>query len=113
VLGGDERDRLAEVAHPVDREHGLVRELEPVALGARDVGVRQQGVYARHRERLGNVDLENPRMRVRAADGVAPEHPCREEVARVRELARDLRNRVDAPDGLADAPELELGASSL
>ena len=32
VLRGDERDRLAEVADAVDREHRLVRELEPVRL---------------------------------------------------------------------------------
>ena len=31
MVGGDDRDRLAEVAHPVDREHRLVGELEPVA----------------------------------------------------------------------------------
>ena len=35
VLGGDERDRLAEVADAVDREHGLVGELEAVGLRAR------------------------------------------------------------------------------
>ena len=32
MLGGDDRDRLAEVAHAVDREHRLVGELEPVGL---------------------------------------------------------------------------------
>ena len=32
MLGGDERDRLAEVADAVDREHRLIRELEPVGL---------------------------------------------------------------------------------
>ena len=35
LLGGDDRDRLAEVADAVDREHGLVGELEPVASSAR------------------------------------------------------------------------------
>ena len=35
MLGGDERDRLAEVEDAVDREHRLVGELEPVALLAR------------------------------------------------------------------------------
>ena len=35
MLGGDERDRLAEVADAVDREHRLVAELEAVALLAR------------------------------------------------------------------------------
>ena len=32
LLGGDERDRLAEVADAVDRQHGLVGELEAVGL---------------------------------------------------------------------------------
>ena len=32
LLGGDERDRLAVVADAVAREHGLIRELEPVGL---------------------------------------------------------------------------------
>ena len=47
VLGRDERDRLAEVEDAVDREHGLVGELEPVALLARDVVVGEHGVDAR------------------------------------------------------------------
>ena len=47
MLGRDERDGLAEVADAVDREHGLVGELEPVALLARHVVVREHGVDAR------------------------------------------------------------------
>ena len=107
MLGGDEGDGLAEVAHLVDREHRLVRELEPVGLRARDVGVREHGVNPGHRQRLGDVHLEDPRVRVRAADSVAPEHPGREQVARVGELAGHLRDSVDALDDLADAAEFE------
>ena len=47
VLGGDDRDRLAEVAHAVEREHRLVGELEAVALLAGDVLVREHRVDAR------------------------------------------------------------------
>ena len=36
MLGGDERHRLAVVAHAVDREHRLIGELEPVGLAARE-----------------------------------------------------------------------------
>ena len=49
LLGGDDRDRLAEVAHAVDREHRLVAELEAVQLVAGDVLVREHGVDAGHR----------------------------------------------------------------
>ena len=108
MLGGDQRDRLAEEAHPVDREHGLVGELEPVAFLARHVLVREHRVDAGHAERGGDVDPGDQRVRVRAADRVAPEHVRVHEVARIGELARRLRDPVDARDALADAAELEL-----
>src|SRR5262249_55125713 len=38
---------------------------------------------------------------------VAPEHPGRDEVARVRELALDLRHPVGAKNDVADPPDLE------
>ena len=50
-------------------------------------------------------------MRVRAADGVAPEHPGRVEVARVGELARDLRHRVGAARAGHGAPTSQRRAS--
>ena len=108
VLGGDERDRLAEVAHPVEREHRLVGELEPVALVAGDVLVREDGVDAGHRDGLRDVDRDDARVRVRAAEGVAPEHPGGEEVARVGELAGDLRDPVDALDASPTRPSSSL-----
>ena len=108
MLRGDDRDGLAEVAHAVEREHRLVGELEAVALLARDVLVREHRVDARHPGRARRVDRRDERVRVRAADRVAPEHLGGVEVARVRELAGDLGNRVDPPHGLADAAELEL-----
>jgi hypothetical protein len=112
VLGCDERDGLAEVAHLLEREHRLVRELEPVALLPRDVLVREHGVHTRRRQRLAQVDLDDARVRVRAAQGVAPEHPGGVEVARVRELARRLGDPVDALDALADPAERKCLAHS-
>ena len=53
---------------------------------------------AGHRHRLGDVDRHDPRVRVRAAQRVAPEHPRHDQVARVRELALHLRRRVGARD---------------
>src|SRR5581483_10669516 len=106
-VGGDDRDGLAEVADAVDREHGLVGELEAVALLAGHVGVREHRVHAGHRERLGEVEREDTRVRVRTAQGVTPEHAGRDEVARVRKIALHLRHAVDARHGLPDPPELE------
>ena len=96
LLGRDDRHRLAEVADAIDREHGLIRELEAVRLRAGNVLVRENRVDAGHRARLGRVDLEDASVRVRAAHGVPPEHPGGVEVARVGELARDLRDGVGA-----------------
>ena len=58
LLGGDDRDRLAEVAHAVGGEHGLVGEVEPVRLPARDVLVREHRVDAGHARSLGRVDRD-------------------------------------------------------
>ena len=107
MLGGDDRDGLADVAHPVGREHRLVGELEPVDLLARHVGVREDRVHAGERERGCQVDRDDPRVRVRAAQRVPPEHPGRGEVARELELARHLRHGVVAQDALADPADGE------
>ena len=104
LVGGDDCDGLAVVTDPVDREHRLVGEVEAVRLLPGDVLVRQRGVDARHRERLGDVDGENPRVHMRAADGAAPEHSGCVEVARVGELAGDLRHGIGAPCGRNGGP---------
>ena len=95
------------VADAVDREHRLVGDLEAVRLRARHVGVRQHGVDAGQSEGCGDVDRENAGVGVRAADGVAPEHARRLEVAREGELALGLGHGVGADDALADATVLE------
>jgi hypothetical protein len=77
MLCGDERNRLPEVAHPLVGEHGLVGELEPVALGAWDVVMRQDGMHAGHPDRLGDVDRDDARVRgidISAAVGMAGVH---------------------------------------
>jgi hypothetical protein len=105
VVGGDERHRLADVAHPVDREHRLVGELQAVRFPAGHVGVGEDRVHPRHGERPREVDGDDPRVRVRTAQRVAPEHPRRRQVARVVERALDLRDRVVAQEPLADPPD--------
>ena len=109
LLGGDERHRLAVVADAVGGEYGLVGELEAVRLLARHVGVREHGVHAGHPQSGGDVELDDLRVRMRAADGDAPEHPGRVQVARVRELAGHLRRRVVPRATVADACALKLG----
>ena len=112
MLGRDERDGLTEVAHLLEREHRLVGKLEAVALLAGDVVVRQHRVHAGRGQRLAQVELDDARVRVRAAQRVPPEHPGGNQVARVRELARRLRDSIDALDALADPPEGERSAHS-
>ncbi len=103
-LGGDDRHGLAVVAHAVAREHGLVGELQAVGLRAGHVVVREHGVDAGQLQRRADVDRDDARVGVRAAQRRAVQHAGDVEVARVRELAGDLRDAVDALDGLADAP---------
>ena len=108
MLGRDHGNRLAEVAHAVEREHRLVGELEAVALLAGNVLVREHRVDARHPGRARRVDRRDEGVRVRASDRMAPEHLGGVEVARVGELARHLGDGVGPPHGLADASQLEL-----
>ena len=109
VLGSDDRDRLADVAHPVDRENGLVGELEAVELRAGHVGMREHRVDAGNPQRGREVDPHDPGVGVVAAQRVAPEHPRRGEVARILELAGDLRHRVVPQHALADAADRQAG----
>ena len=72
-LGGDERDRLADVADDVVREHGLVAELEPERLPAGDVGGGEDGGDAGAPRRGRDVDRADPRGRVRGCGRVTPQ----------------------------------------
>ena len=107
VLGRDDRDGLADVPHAIDREHGLVGELEPVRLPAGDVRVGEHRVDARLSERARDVDRADARVGVRAAQRVAPEHAGGGEVARVGEVAPHLRDRVVSQEPLADLADAE------
>jgi hypothetical protein len=110
MVGGDDGDRLAHVAHPVAREDGLIRELEAVRLPAGNVGIGEDRLHARECEGLRKVDRDDPRVRVRASQRVAPEHPRRGEVARVVELPRHLRHGVVAQQTLADLADAQCRA---
>ena len=107
MLGGDERDRLAEVADAVDREHGLIGELEAVGLLAR---ARPRASAPRARpaiETASEMSIETMRACACGLRSVWPQSiPAAIEVARVRELALHLRQRVEPRDELADPAEL-------
>jgi hypothetical protein len=107
MLRGHERNGLAEVAHAFVGEHRLVLELEPVALLTGNVFVREHRVHTAHSDRGGDVDRHDARVCVRAAYRVAPEHPCRLQVAGVGEFACDFRNPVDARHAVTDTSELQ------
>ena len=96
VVGGDDRDRLALVAHVVDREHRLVGDLHAVDLAPGDVVVGEHGVDAGDGQRRADVDAPDVRARVRAAQRGAVQHPLHAHVRGVLELALDLRDAVGA-----------------
>ena len=102
VLGCDESDRLAEVEDSIDGEHRLILKLEPVVLRARDIGMGEHRVHARHRDGGRDVELGDPRVRMGTAQRVAPEHPRHDQVAGVDELALHLRRSIEPRDELPD-----------
>ena len=69
--------------------------------------MREHGVDAWHRERLGDVDRDDAGVGVRAPDGVSPEHPRRPQVAGVGEPPGGLGNAVAPRNDLADPTDLE------
>ncbi len=113
LLGSDDRHGLAEVADALQRKHGLVAELEPVQLLSGNVLVGQDRVHSWKRAGLGGIDAHDARMRMGTADRLTPEHPSCVQVARVRELAGDLRYGITAPDrGLRVALSQRAGCGS-
>ena len=103
VVGRDRGDRLAVEPHDAVGEHRLVVALQTVRAGAPHVVLRHDGVHAGHGERAGDVDPQDARVRVRAAQRLAPDHAVHVQVGGERELAPDLRRRVRAQHALAEA----------
>ena len=106
ALRGDERDRLAEVAHLVLREQRLVgRDAErgevPV-LEQGDVLPGDHRVDAGHRLGLRRVEARDCRVVVRGAERLRPERSRDAHVVDVRRPAGDVRDAVVARDPCAD-----------
>ena len=98
----DDRDRLADVAHELFGEDRLVVAIhEAVRLLSRDVLLREDRPHARELRRGGAVDALDARVRMRAAERHAVEHPLAPEIARVLELALYFGDRVGPCRGLA------------
>ena len=114
MLGRDDRDRLAEVADAVDREHGLVRELEPVRLPP---GTSACVSTACTPGIVSAAEMSIERMRACACGlrSVWPQSiPAAERSLAYANSPVVFGIAVDALDALADAAELELrGRSSL
>ena len=105
MLGRQDDHRLAHVQHPVGRQHGLVRELQPIRRLARHVVGQQYGVDAGAGHRPRHVDGTDPGVGVRASERHPPQHALGPQVASVRVLALDLRNALDPPGGGSDRPD--------
>ena len=112
VVGDDEGDFLVLEQHLLLRQHRLhvAGERRHVVQAERlQVGGGQHRHHARHRLRLGGVDLLDPRMAVGRADEVAVDHAGQLQVVDIVALALDEADVLDALALAAHALEL-LGA---
>src|SRR2546425_12273496 len=72
------------------------------AEGDRQIPPREHGFHAREPRRLGRVDAQDLRVRMRAAQQPGVKHPREEQVVGEPRLAGHLRRGVDLSEGLAD-----------
>ena len=105
MLGGDDGDRLARIANLLAgaNQHRLVAHLLPVEPVCRELFRSDDRAHARHRLRPGRIDGADERMRVRAAQSLAVEHPRRDQVACEVEAAGNLVLPIWPRNRLADA----------
>src|SRR5215216_330993 len=92
------------VPHFVDGQYRLVGHLHAVRLLPGDVLVGQHGGDTRNREGGTDVEMDDARPGMRAAQGGAPEGAAQMEIGRVGEVADDLERPVGSGRGVADAP---------
>lgn len=99
VVGGDGRDGLAVVAYDVGGEHRAVRGTVAGEGSSGDVLVRDDGAHAGHLARVGGVDGEDARVRVRGAQDGRPQQALGPQVGGVREGALRLGARLGGRQG--------------
>ena len=115
-LGGDQRDRLADEADVVDRQHGRIRPLAlrlaglPRHVGDEPrIGQVARGEHAddaRQGARLAHVEPDDARRRLGAAEDLGVQHPGHAEVAGVDGRADGLAQRIHPAQRLADDLQL-------
>ncbi len=102
VDGRHGRHRIADESDLVRRERVLVLAHREDTEGDGEVLPRQHGFHAREARRLGRVDAQDLRVRMRAAQQFGVEHPGEKQVVGEDGGARDLGGRVDLAERLAD-----------
>ena len=117
-LRRDQRQRLAEVAHPVSHQNRLVG-IEPLLAGlAGDVGGRgavgevvggEHAGDAPERPCLRDIEADEPCARDIGAEHPHVQHVRHHVIAGVGRAARHLARRIGAGQRLADLPELDVG----
>ncbi len=111
VVGHDDRDGLADVAHGAVGEDGLEEGVERLVEGPEadrdprhrvEVGGGQHGVDAGRRARRGRVDADEPRVRRRRAHDAHPDLARAVDVVDEPAGAAQQAGVLDAPDRPAD-----------
>ena len=110
ALGGDDRDRLADVAHAVQRDAALLdRRVGEAGQGSGDLGDVGAGHDQGHaRQRLGPADIDrlDAGMGVRAAQRGRVQHVRQRDVVDVAALAGQQARVLDPLHALADPAEV-------
>ena len=105
ISGQHQRHRFTDVMHLVDRQNWLVVEGRAVIrLGDQfaDVGRGVDRINARHCLRRSNIDIEQARVRHRAAMDLAVQHAGEPQVVHILRFTRYFGARLDAGNRLAD-----------
>ena len=105
---GHHGDLLADEAHAIAREQRHVEHAAPDE-EVRHVRGREDREHAGQRASLHGVDADDARVRERAAQGFAPDHPGQRHVRGIPRRARDLVGAVEPPDPLSDDPHAQIG----
>ncbi len=103
VDGADGDDCFADEAHLLHGQRRLLARLGHPAPGeAAEVAPGQHTPDAFHRERRSGVDVQDPRMRMRAAQELDPQHAGERKIGRIARIAGDLFACINTRQPLSD-----------